>query len=322
MGLRRDDPTLPRNPRLRKVRQVSTRSVREAVNLTSVVRRTAVKAIDHDCLNVAQSAAYSAMVALFPALIVTAAIIPLLPYTTPIRFQLAHFFERVLPPDVTPLLETYFAANPKSPQSTRAILLAAFVSLSGASSVIATLMEGFRRAYNLPIDCWGFWQRRARAFLLVPLSILPFGAASLLLVFGQVLTLWLAQHLAQSIRTPIYLLALALRWTIALLGSTGVIALIYHIGTPMRQHWRRTLPGAVVATAMWFLATLLFGWYVTRFANYSQVYGSLGAGIALLFWLYIISLSVLCGAEFNAQYFSEKTLGATAGSAAQDRRDD
>ena len=51
---------------------------------------------------------------------------------------------------------------------------------------------------------------------------------------------------------------------------------------------------------MWFLTTLAFGWYVTRFANYSQVYGSLGAGIALLFWLYIVSLSVLCGAEFNA----------------------
>jgi membrane protein len=53
---------------------------------------------------------------------------------------------------------------------------------------------------------------------------------------------------------------------------------------------------------MWFPSTLIFGWYVTRFANYSQVYGSLGAGIALLFWLYIISLSVLCGAEFNTEF--------------------
>ena len=53
---------------------------------------------------------------------------------------------------------------------------------------------------------------------------------------------------------------------------------------------------------MWFLATLIFGWYVTRFANYSRVYGSLGAGIALLFWLDIISLSVICGAEFNTQF--------------------
>jgi len=78
--------------------------------------------------------------------------------------------------------------------------------------------------------------------------------------------------------------------------------LIYHMGTPVRQPWRRVLPGAIAATAMWFFTTLVFGWYVTRFANYSQVYGSLGAGIALLFWLYIVSLSVFFGAEFNSQF--------------------
>jgi uncharacterized BrkB/YihY/UPF0761 family membrane protein len=69
---------------------------------------------------------------------------------------------------------------------------------------------------------------------------------------------------------------------------------------------------------------------VTRFANYSEVYGSLGAGIALLFWLYIISLSVLCGAEFNAQFDSQFMLisdpreycacGRGARSCAQTRR--
>ena len=93
-----------------------------------------------------------------------------------------------------------------------------------------------------------------------------------------------------------------IRWIVALAGSVGIIGLIYHMGTPMQQSWKRILPGAIVATVMWFLATLAFGWYVTRFANYSQVYGSLGAGIALLFWLYIISLCVLCGAEFNAEF--------------------
>jgi membrane protein len=65
--------------------------------------------------------------------------------------------------------------------------------------------------------------------------------------------------------------------------------------------WRASLPGATVATVLWFVSTLLFGWYVTRFANYGQVYGSLGAAIALMFWLYIIALSVLVGSEFNAQ---------------------
>ena len=94
------------------------------------------------------------------------------------------------------------------------------------------------------------------------------------------------------------------------------LVLIYHFGIPRHKHperggklafirgrWRETLPGATIATATWFIATLLYGWYVTRFADYSIVYGSLGAGIATLVWLYMISLSVLIGAEFNAQLF-------------------
>jgi membrane protein len=242
------------------------------------------------------------MVSLFPALIVAAAIVSLLPDTTPLRFQLSAFFDRILPPDVSPLLEGYFVDSPHSIRSTHALVVAFIVSLIGASSVLATLMEGVRRANELPTDCWTFWQRRLRAVLLVPLSLLPFALASILVVFGHVITEWLALHITPFARTSIYVFALLIRWVVALIGSIGIIGLIYHMGTPMQQSWKRVLPGAVVSTAMWFISTLVFGWYVTRFANYSQVYGSLGAGIALLFWLYIISFSVLCGAEFNTEF--------------------
>jgi membrane protein len=272
------------------------------VRLPVILHRTLVRALAHDCLNIAQSTAYSAIVALFPALIVAAAIVSLLPDTTPVRFQLSLFFDRVLPPDVTPLLESYFVASPHT-ISTRALTVAFLVSITGASSVIATLMEGVRRANELPADCWTFWQRRRRAFLLVPLSLIPFVLATVLVVFGHYITLWLTLNMMPFARTPVYLLAMLLRWIVALVGSIGIVALIYHMGTPMQQSWKRTVPGAIMSTAMWFLTTLVFGWYVTRFANYSQVYGSLGAGIALLFWLYIISLSVLCGAEFNIEFY-------------------
>ncbi|MDW5264268.1 MULTISPECIES: YihY/virulence factor BrkB family protein [Acidobacteriaceae] len=270
--------------------------------ISSVFHRTLLSVVEHDCFNVAQSAAYSAMISLFPALIIAAAFIGFLPDMAPLRFQLAQFFNSILPSDVTPILESYFATTHHSPKSVQAIIIGILVSVTGASSVIATFMEGFRRAHNLPDDCWTFWQRRIRAFALVPLSLIPLAIASLLIVFGHfIVATWMAMHIMPSIRTPVYVMALIIRWVIAFASSIGIIALIYHMGTPMRQSWKRTIPGAVLATAMWFLTTLAFGWYVTRFANYSQVYGSLGAGIALLFWLYIISLSVLCGAEFNAQ---------------------
>jgi membrane protein len=276
--------------------------MRRLLRLPRILHGTALRAAQHDCLNLAQSTAYSAIVSLFPALIVAAAVVSLLPDTAPLRFQLSAFFDRILPPDVSPLLEGYFVDAPHSPRSTHALIVAFVVSLIGASSVIATLMEGVRRANDLPTDCWNFWQRRSRAILLVPLSMVPFLLATTLVVFGQFFTTWMSLHLIPSARTPFYTIALLIRWAVALTASVVIVALIYHLGTPIQQSWKRVIPGAIVSTAMWFPSTLVFGWYVTRFANYSQVYGSLGAGIALLFWLEIISLSVLCGAEFNTEF--------------------
>jgi membrane protein len=276
--------------------------MRRILRLARILHGSLIRAGRHDCLNLAQSTAYSAMVALFPALIVAAAVIGLVPDNTPFRFQLSAFFDRILPPDVSPLLESYFVESPHNTHSSHALIAAFIVSLLGASGVLATIMEGVRRANELPESCWTFRQRRLRAILLVPLSLIPFVLATILVVFGHFTTQWLALHIMPSARTPVYAFAILLRWVIALTGSVGIIGLIYHLGSPMKQSWHRVLPGAILSTMLWFIATVAFGWYVTRFANYSQVYGSLGAGIALLFWLYIISLCVLYGAEFNTEF--------------------
>ncbi len=287
-----------------------------------LARMTFDSSLEHDVITTAQGVAYAAMVALFPALIVAAAVVSLLPYTTPLKFQLSLFFDRILPSNVSPILQAYFETTHKSPQTARALISAFIVSATGAAAVMATLMEGFRRAHELPIHPGSFWRRRGRAFALVPLSLVPMGLASALVVFGHLLIQWLANHVASELRTPVYIIAFAIRWSVALAGSVGIIAVIYHLGTDMSTHmrkhlepwvkepwhvlrkdwsWRQSLPGAGLATVVWFLSTLLFGFYVTRFANYSRVYGSLGAAIALMFWLYLIALSVLIGAEFNAQ---------------------
>lgn len=287
--------------------------------------------LEHDVVTTAQGVAYAAMVALFPALIVAAAVVGLLPYTTPLKFQLALFFDRVLPSNVSPVLQTYFETSHQNPQTARALFGSLVVSLTGAAAVMATLMEGFRRAHDLPILPGSFWRRRGRALALVPLSLLPMAAASALVVFGHLLNQALANHVPSVVRMPVFVLAITVRWAVALAGSTGIIAVIYHLGTDlsthMREHlepwirepwialrkdwtWRRSLPGAGLATLMWFLSTLLFGFYVTRFANYSRVYGSLGAAIALMFWLYLIALSVLIGSEFNAQIAAFRKINA------------
>jgi membrane protein len=306
---------------------------RRAAGLGRLLRRTLFAAIEHDAFTVAQASAYSAMVALFPALVVVAAFVALLPPWLPLKMQMADFFVSMLPSTVSPLLDWYFATAHQTSQTAGALLSSGVVSLLGAANVMATLMEGFRRAHDLPLPPRSFWARRGRALALVPLSLLPMTAASALVLFGHVITRWLGVELPAFVRPGFLVASIVVRWVLALGTSVGVIAVIYHLGTDMSRHvreemepmvrepwvmlrpewsWRASLPGAALATALWFASTLSFGFYVTRFANYGRVYGSLGAAIALMVWLYIIALTVLVGAEFNAQYARERRGGDAA----------
>jgi membrane protein len=121
----------------------------------------------------------------------------------------------------------------------------------------------------------------------------------LLIAFGNQIEVWLAMHFTIA---QFYILVLwsLVRWIIAFLTSVTSIMLMYHFGLPRVQPWYRVVPGAVAATLMWFPVTLVFGWYVTNYATYNLIYGPLGTGIALLVWLYLISICILTGAEYNA----------------------
>jgi membrane protein len=96
------------------------------------------------------------------------------------------------------------------------------------------------------------------------------------------------------------LLWTAIRWLIATITSVSVMQLIYHNAVPRTLKWHTVLPGAVLATGVWFPTTFAFGYYLRHYAPYSLFYGSLATPIVLLVWLYIMSVIVLIGAEFNA----------------------
>ena len=278
----------------------------ESLRFTDKVRLAYWNAFQHDCLNTAKATAYSAIFALFPALIVLAALVTFLPYAAPLRYQLAIFFNRVLPVSVAPLLEHYFITSKSSPQSASVVLGTVVVSITGAAGVLGTLMEGFRRAYLLQDEAWGEGLRGALrrylwSVLLVPISLVPFGAVSVLVIFGQFLLPAVRHALPAGLDSTFFFVANTVRWSLAVLVTVAVVAAIYRYGLPTRPRWRQVLPGAAFATATWFLTTLGFGWYVTHLANYSKTYGSLGTGIVLLLWLFLTSLTVLCGAELNAE---------------------
>ena len=69
------------------------------------------------------------------------------------------------------------------------------------------------------------------------------------------------------------------------------------------------MPGSVLATGLWFASTTIFGCYLRHYADYTVIYGSVGTAIALLIWLYLVSLVILFGAEFNAVRYPRYLFG-------------
>jgi membrane protein len=290
-------------------------------------RRALAQAFAHDVLTSAKAAAYSAILSLFPALLVVTTVLALTPETDTLAAEIRSVFGQILPSDTMDLAQTYFTS--RHGRSLQVLWSASSVAVLAAMGVMLSLMEGFRRAYRLPRHLWGFWRTHAIALALIPICLVPMILATAMIVFGHQIEFWMVENADHELRFYVLWLWRMVRWAIALATGIAVLTAIYHFGAPRTHSWRCSLPGAAMATLTWFVATLAYGWYVTRFAVYMMVYGSLAAVIATLVWLYITSLSILIGAEFNAQIYPKReieqsrlsTIGEGAGASSMVSRD-
>ncbi|MDR3737607.1 MAG: YihY/virulence factor BrkB family protein [Terracidiphilus sp.] len=271
------------------------------VDFAAKFRKALWLAMEHDVLNTAKAAAYSGMLMLFPAMVVATTLFALVPEGPSLMGEIRWSFLHFLPDDAYSLLASSILEEPL--HSAQLLLSALALAVFAGLGLMLSMMEGFRRAYRLPRSDWAFWQRRIRALLLVPIVCVPLSLATLLLVFGHQIESWMIDNAVHELRFAVILLWRMARWAIALSASVAVLGALYHFGTKRTEHWSHVMVGAFTATAVWFPATLAFGWYVTRIANYSRFYGSFGAGIATLVWLYLTAFSALLGAELNGVYF-------------------
>lgn len=265
------------------------------------------RALQHDQFAVAKAAAFSAIMTLFPAVLLIASILVASHSTGAFIREISYAVGRILPGGTSATVLSFFEGN--KPKPVGRLVTTSLITLWTASGVMISWMEGFRKAYVLP-KTWGMVKERMVAFLLVILAGVPMAFASFLVAFGNQIERWMIFHSGHELGAYILGMWTALRWIIATLTSIAVIALIYHHGLPRTQPWHRVLPGAVLATVMWFASTIIFGAYLRHFANYSEIYGSVWTAIALLVWLYIVSLVVLFGAEFNALRYPRYLFGA------------
>jgi membrane protein len=265
------------------------------------LRRATWQAMGHRVLDNSKAAAYSAILSIFPALLVLTTLLAFSPETDTIRGDLRLAFSSILPADTMSLVQAYFQIN--HARSIRIVVTSIFITFAAATGVMLSLMEGFRRAYHVPRSAWSFWRQHVIAIALVPATVVPMIFATILVAFGHVIEHWMIEIAGHDLRLYVIVFWRAMRVVIAIATSVAVLGVIYHFGTPGKRPWKTVVPGAIMATITWFLVTLIYGWYVTRHADYSVVYGSLAAGIATLVWLYMVCITILIGAEYNAQIF-------------------
>jgi membrane protein len=257
------------------------------------------RAFEHDAFAIAKASAYSSILTFFPTLLVLGSVLATIRRGNVYVREISYALGRILPAGSATAL-SYLRGATDRPVGL--LVSASLLTVWTASGVIISWMDGFRRAYQLP-KTWGLIQERLIAISLVLMAGIPLTFSTILVAFGSRIELRILFYIGHEFGPLVLLLWGLTRWTIAILTSIAVIQLIYHNAVPRTQPWHSVLPGAVLATAMWLGTTSLFGWYLQRYADYSIIYGSLGVGIALLVWMYLISLVVLIGAEFNAMLF-------------------
>jgi membrane protein len=245
--------------------------------------------------------AYSALFSFFPVLTTLAALLVVLRAQVT-EGMISSFLYRVAPPGTEDVMRNLFVVHGQRPNYL--LVIAVAVSAWAASSAIVSLMGGFHLAYRIPSGR-SFLRERAIAIGLVFASFVPVCLACALVIFGAWLERQLLARLPWIGRYPhlnqgALVGGQILGYTIAFCAFVFVAALLYYAGPNRKQSFEGVLPGAILATSLWMTATAALAWYMRHVTNYNVLYGSVGAGLALLLWMYVLGVIALFGCEFNA----------------------
>lgn len=258
-------------------------------------KRVVQKTLDDGCAEYAAAMAYYLLFALFPFFLFLTTLIGYLPVPDLLEFIL-NTMQRILPGQVFVLVQDNIRAlfgNKNGGLLSIGFLLALWTS----SNAITAIMNVMNRLY-LVKEGRPFWKVRLTAiFLVTGLSVL-FLLALLLLMFGPKLGSFVAEIalLGKAFETAWNILLVPVILSLLMCA----ISIIFYFTPDVDQKWKWISPGSVISIPVWICTSLAFSYYINNFGSYDKTYGSIGAVIVLLLWLYLSGFIILMGAEINA----------------------
>lgn len=272
-----------------------------------VAWRTWREVSDDKLTVVAGGITFYTLLALFPALGVFVSLYGLFADVAQVERQLFQL-AAIIPPDVVKIVGEQMLRLAQQRPSTLSVafVISLFLSVWSANAGMKSLFDGLNVAYD-ETEKRHFVSRTALTY------VFTFGG----LVFATTVTLILvavpivlrrmgAEHFA--------VVWIPLRWLALFAVAAIAFAVVYRYG-PCRAlaRWRWVTPGAAFSAAFWLLGSLGFSWYVNNIAHFDVTYGSLGAIIGFMMWIWFSVVVVLIGAELNAEIEHQTALDSTTG---------
>lgn len=253
---------------------------------------------------VSAGVAFFLMLSLFPALAAFIALLGLILDPVIVIAQLEEI-RGLLPDDVYEILITQITSLVTARSDTLgwAGALSILFALWSARAGVGALMVGLNDVYNTRNRSAAFHYLRA---LMLTVILVAVGIVALItLVVTPILLAFFPLGIFGTIIIEF------LRWAITVTVLLGATAMLYRYGANRRgKSFQWLSPGAVLAIGLWIIVSIGFSYYVANFGNYNEVYGSIGAVIAMLIWLWISSFLVLLGGSLNAQLDLHRVQGA------------
>lgn len=253
-----------------------------------------IKEIKEDRVTgLAAEQAYYYLLALFPLLILLLSILPYLNIDIQTALDTIKTF---MPAETMEVIEKNII-NILSERNGGLLTFGILGTIWSASNGMNAFIHSMNIAYDVE-ETRNFIKARFISIILTLGLVVAFIVMLGLPVFGKVIIELLQQAIPIPEETQI--LFSLLRWVIAVVVISLVLAFLYRFAPNKSFPAKHVIPGAVTATVLWLGISLGFSFYVSNFANYSSTYGSLGGVIILMLWLYLSGLIFVIGGEINA----------------------
>src|SRR6185436_3132413 len=243
--------------------------------------------------------AYYFLLALFPLLIfLTATLGLMLGAGEGLRTSLFNYLSQVMPGSAFQLVDSTMTEITGSSGAGK-LSFGLLATLWAASNGMGAITQSLNAAYDVKDERPWWKQRLVAVALTMALSVLVIGALLLMLVGGRVADA-LAAHYELGGFFPIAWKTI--QWPLIFAFMVTSFALIYYFAPDVRdQKWMWLTPGSTIGVVLWLLVSLGFKLYLHFFNSYSATYGSLGAVIILMLWLYLTGAAILIGSEINSE---------------------